>query len=740
MPVRRPPLLLLALLSLAACRGGELEDEGTIVGKTWPAADVAARAATQRAAVAGLDPGAQPAPKEILFGDLHVHTTFSVDAFMRTLPFMQGEGAHPPADACDFARYCSALDFWSITDHAEGLTTDHWKQTKDAVRQCNALAGDPKHPDLVTFLGWEWTQVGTTPDNHYGHKNVILRETADEKVPKRAISARDDQLLGAMVKPPPLWQRLSIPLHDWANRQRYFDFGALQEAAGAVPLCEAGVNTRELPENCHEIALEPRVLFEKLGQWGGDALVIPHGTTWGLYTPPGTRFDKQLTRAQNDPARQTLFEIFSGHGNSEEYREWEAVRTDANGALICPEPTDDYLPCCRRAGELIRARCDDPSSSECEARVTRAQQLYLEAGVAGHNTVPGATTEDWLDCGQCRDCFLPAMNYRPGNAAQYALAITNFDDPAKPARFRFGFLGSSDNHSARPGTGYKEYKRRMMTEAIGAKDESWRTRIMPGGGPKAPNPIPIDEVPPLPAFAYLEFERQASFFMTGGLVATHAAGRDRDAIWGALNRREVYGTSGDRILLWFDLLNGPDGTLPMGADTHLAAAPRFRVRAVGAQVQQPGCPEQALRGLGAERLELLCRGECFNPGDQRRVITHIDVIRIRPQVRPGEPLRPLIEDPWRRFECEKNQLGCVVEFEDPDFVTSGRENVYYVRAVQEPTPVVNGNALRCEYDDQGHCTRVRPCYGDYRTPLDDDCLAPAAERAWSSPIYLRPST
>ena len=77
-----------------------------------------------------------------------------------------------------------------------------------------------------------------------------------------------------------------------------------------------------------------------------------------------------------------------------------------------------------------------------------------------------------------------------------------------------------------------------------------------------------------------------------------------------------------------------------------------------------------------------------------------------------------------------------MEFDDPDFPVSRRDVAYYVRAVQEPTLAVNAGGLRCEYDASGNCVKVHPCFGDYRTPYDDDCLSENEERAWSSPIYV----
>lgn len=130
-------------------------------------------------------------------------------------------------------------------------------------------------------------------------------------------------------------------------------------------------------------------------------------------------------------------------------------------------------------------------------------------------------------------------------------------------------------------------------------------------------------------------------------------------------------------------------------------------------------------------------GECYNPSDERKLITQIEVVRIRPQQRPNENVGDLIEDPWRIFDCVPDLNGCTVEFEGPDFIAGKRESRYYVRAIQEPSDAVNAGGLRCEYDDNGVCIAVNPCYGDYRIGNSDDCLTPNEERAWSSPIYLK---
>ena len=180
-------LVLLGVIWVAGTgRLGTRPDAGVITGPAIAPARIAASQAAVREGAAAVGVAE---PKQILFGDLHVHSTYSFDAFTLSLPMSGGEGAHPVADACDYARHCSSLDFFSINDHDLTLTPTRWQQTIDSIRQCNAIAGDPASPDLVTYLGWEWTQVGATPETHYGHKNVVLRGLADDEIPPRPIAA-----------------------------------------------------------------------------------------------------------------------------------------------------------------------------------------------------------------------------------------------------------------------------------------------------------------------------------------------------------------------------------------------------------------------------------------------------------------------------------------------------------------------------------------------------------------------
>ena len=99
---------------------------------------------------------------------------------------------------------------------------------------------------------------------------------------------------------------------------------------------------------------------------------------------------------------------------------------------------------------------------------------------------------------------------------------------------------------------------------------------------------------------------------------------------------------------------------------------------------------------------------------------------MQPQSYAGEAVSPLIQDTWKNFSC-KNQSECIVEFEDENY---SRDSVYYVRAIQEATPAINGQNFLAGSKE------FKLCKGSFRTELSDNCLGTSNERAWSSPIYL----
>ncbi len=726
----RAPLLVLMVL-FAACGQQPPQETSEIQGDAKPAEVILESGARQKAGVLALaerSGSTRGLPdKQILFGDLHVHTTFSQDAYLFSLPAVGGEGAHPPADACDFARYCANLDFFALTDHAESLRPLHYRLSKESVRDCNARAGDPANPDLVAFMGFEWSQAGLTPEAHYGHRCLVFPETADDLLPLRPIAAEDKRT--AMLQTAKAISQLKWidPTH-WS---RYSDYVTYADMLLESPVCPDGISSADLPAGCLEVAPTPEILHRKLDEWGGEVLEIPHGTAWGVYTPATTTMDKHLAPENYDADKMRLVEIMSGHGNSEQYRRWREWEVDDSGNRICPAPTEDYLPCCWQAGEIMRGRCGGLDEAECDRRVDLARSYATEAYTRPGRVFPDAEPEEWLDCGQCRDCFKPSFSYRPRESVQYGMSLAHpdiLDENEDPLRFRYGFVASSDEHSARPGVGYKAVDRGLMTDV----------NDVPGGGAAGIIGGVAMEDPQMPmrpdqgAIGVRGNDgRTQAFLYPGGLAAVHSASRARGDLWDAMNRREVYATSGPRILLWFDLLNSPDGSAaPMGSEVELSGAPEFEVRALGSFEPKPGCPDWSREGLGGDRIADLCHNECYFPSDLRRPIVAIEVVRITTRIEIGENVDPLIEDPWRRYDCDATPEGCTIRFSDEDFVDRGRDTLYYVRALEEARPAILGDPLRPKRNAEGEVESIELC------ETGDDCLDDVRERAWSSPIFV----
>ena len=171
----------------------------------------------------------------------------------------------------------------------------------------------------------------------------------------------------------------------------------------------------------------------------------------------------------------------------------------------------------------------------------------------------------------------------------------------------------------------------------------------------------------------------------------------------------------------------------MGSQVELAENPIFQVKAVGSFEQIPGCGADATSALEPDRLARLCQGECYNPSPQRRLITRIEIVRIRPQRAPDEEIIGLVEDPWRVVDCEPDPKGCVAAFADESYIREGRDTLYYARAIEEPSLAVAADPLGCRRDENGRCVQVDPCIG---RPNDDECLSQTEERAWSSPNFI----
>ena len=280
--------------------------------------------------------------------------------------------------------------------------------------------------------------------------------------------------------------------------------------------------------------------------------------------------------------------------------------------------------------------------------------------------------------------------------------------------FKFGMIGSTDSHTSlatsreensfgkatpvEPGVGQERYDE-LITGVVAALDGS-ETRIR-------------------------HYESLAS-----GLAAVWARENTRESIWNAMNRREVYATTGTRITVrifagWHfeesDLhrpdfaAHGYDNGVPMGGDltsTTDGKAPTLLVRAL----RDPD-------GANIDRVQVI-KGWLDSDGDVHEKVYDIACAGGR-EIVNGRCAGPVGNTVSLESASYRNDIGGPLVgawWRDPNFNADERA-FYYVRVIEIPTPTW------LAYD--------KAFYGE-AIELPDDALLTHQERAYTSPIWYTP--
>ncbi|MCP5042558.1 MAG: DUF3604 domain-containing protein [bacterium] len=610
------------------------------------------------------------------FGDLHVHTSASSDAWMfdvRLGPedayrFAFGDPVLlPPLDSqgrgTREVRIDRPLDFAAVTDHAEFLAE-------------GKLCTDPSAPGYEgSFCKAFRKGEGRTPQ-------LVFQIMSP-------ITWRDDEVCGAdgvrcRDATASMWQRNIDAAQRWNDTS---------ERCERTTFIAYEYSSFRLGSNLHRnvvfknevVPRQPVSYLDAHRGWelwdlldrgcrktasGCDVLAIPHnsnisnGRMFAVDYPGASSREEQAARAALRIEIEPIIEIFQHKGDSEcrrgvpgvmdnedELCDWERFENaafsrfseTANPGACYDGPLADSLP---RLG---------PS---CLSRLSYARYVLTE-----------------------------------GLAEEERIGVNPF---------KFGLSASTDSHNALAG-GVEE---RSYPGHLGKGDlsPSKRTNYSPEIAGNANN-------------------------NPGGLIGVWAQENDRAALFDAMRRKEVFGTSGPRIVprlfaAWTlpeDLCGADDlvaradtagvamgGDLPPAPDS--SAAPSFLSLALAdaGTLDFPGNPLQRLQ---------IIKGWIDGDGERRQAVYEV----------AGDPSNGASVD---TDTCETSGEGfqqlCSV-WTDPDFRPEQRA-VYYMRAVENPS--CRYNAWQCI----GLEGKDRPADCD-----DPDRKLVIQERAWTSPIWYTPA-
>jgi len=279
--------------------------------------------------------------------------------------------------------------------------------------------------------------------------------------------------------------------------------------------------------------------------------------------------------------------------------------------------------------------------------------------------------------------------------------------------FKFGMIGSTDTHTSLATTEENNYFGKATPGEPSAEPGRFEEKL-----------TGVMEQPGGPDISMRHFQTLAA-----GLAAVWAEENTREAIWDALQRREVYATTGTRmtvrVFAGWDFtevdVQRPDFArtgyrrgVPMGSELGTApkgAAPRFVIRAL-----------RDVDGANLDRIQVI-KGWLDAAGELRERVYDVVVSDGRKVGADGRCRTPVGNTVDARTATYTNTIGeplMMGYWKDPDFDPKLRA-FYYVRVLEIPTP---------------RWTTYDAVF--YGKQLPKGVPAAEQERAYTSPIWYTP--
>ena len=352
----------------------------------------------------------------------------------------------------------------------------------EAIRQCNAVAGDPANPDVaVVPRAGSGARSGATPEEHYGHKNVIFRGLDDDAVPARRSAPRASRptalrtAAGKHAAP-----AAASPIS--RSRQRYYDFISFIDEVARRAALPGGRAVAPAAAPTATSRRRRRASCSTSSTSGASTrIVIPHGNTWGFYSPPGITLGQA---AHGGAERSAEAAPHRGHvGTRQLGGVPRLARRDVRRAGQAALPGADA----RLSAELLarrrdhRARAAAPPGStppSARQRAAEARHNYAAGGRRRPLDVPGVRARGVARLRPVQRLLHSGVQLPPRRLDAVRARDHQLRRPGATRSASTSASSPRATTTARgPGTGYKEFDRHGNTEAAGPPSATWRERL-----------------------------------------------------------------------------------------------------------------------------------------------------------------------------------------------------------------------------------------------------------------------